>query len=278
MKAVAFLVATLVASTTARADDGQCAALVCDDRTAHPGTYSCDTPPCYCNDSCGGGAGGGSTGNTNGDAMARGMAKLIGYTVLGVAFLFMPGHMGQWTSDGPRQSAKDAHKDWDDYDAKRKRLVQAGKDAEKSAAAYWKLDEEERAQLRDAPAAKKKVLKPFNPPKLKPDLHWQCDQAKLLMPSTHTHGPIGAFTNEGDMVGKCSQFTEPPVDYNNTCATTDVQCGLVNAANAAICCPRTHPIYNPCSEKCYRTTDFIAGPDTGLHCATSRDCASFNPQ
>jgi hypothetical protein len=79
------------------------------------------------------------------------------------------------------------------------------------------------------------------------------------------------FENEGKMVEQCKQFTEEPHDPDRTCPATALACGL---SNPDICCPAGYPIYNPCSEKCYRTTDFVAGPDDGLHCATSRDCGA----
>src|SRR5688572_32133268 len=111
MKLVATIAIVVVLTTgTARADvEGKCVALVCDSRTKHPGQYSCDTPPCYCNDSCGGGDG--STSSQNSQAMAAGMAKLIGYTALGIGFMFMPGHIAEAMEkdDSKKQTAKQAH-------------------------------------------------------------------------------------------------------------------------------------------------------------------------
>jgi hypothetical protein len=274
MRIIATMLVLVVASRSARADvEGKCVELVCDDRTARPGRYSCDTPACYCTDTCDGSSG--STANQNSAAMAQGMAKLLGYTVLGVAFLFMPGHMSQWTSkDGKKQSVKEARQAWDDFNAKRTGLVQVGRDAEKARAAYWTLDAEERAELRDAPAAKPK-LKPFNPPKLKPDPQWQCNNARLLMPSVHTGGPIGQFPSERAMRDECKARSEPPVTPDAACSPTSFRCGT---GNPEFCCPRSHPIFNFCDEQCYRTTDFLgAEDDKGLHCQTSRDCGSFNP-
>lgn len=265
MRAVALAIVLLSKSAFA---DPKCASLVCDDRSAHPGVYSCDTPPCYCTDSCGGG---GSTSSPNGDAAARGLAKLIGYTVLGVAFIFMPGHMAEWTSDGPRQTAKDANDGWKDHVAKRQRLVQAGEDAEKARTAYWTLDAEERASLRDARKGKAKPLKPFHPPKLRPDPVFQCNQARLLMPTVHTGGPIGPFASEQAMIAQCSALSDPPVPADPSCPDTTFRCAV---GTPEVCCPRSHPILNRCNGQCYRTTDFMGGDDDGMHCATSRDCGS----
>jgi hypothetical protein len=179
------------------------------------------------------------------------------------------------SNDGPRETAQQAHAVWDQYVAERKKLVQAGRAAAKARHDFAILDDDERAQLRDAPKTKPvKVPKPFHPPKLKPDLRYLCDQAHMLISSAHTGGPIGAFESESKMVEDCKQFAVVPVDPDRTCpAETHVRCGL----EPSVCCPRELPIYNACSQKCYRNTDFVAGPDDGLHCSESRDCAAFNP-
>ena len=268
----------MLAPEIARADiEGQCAVLVCDSRTKHPGEYSCDTPPCYCNDTCGGG---GSSSSQNSQAMANGIAKLLGYTFLGVAFVFMPGHIGEAMEkdDSKKQTAKQARAAWDEYVAQRTKQIQAGRAAAKARTDFGILDDEERAQLRDAPTSKPaKVPKPFNPPRLKPDLRFQCDQARLLLSTVHSGGPIGAFPDEADMITKCSAFFDGPRDRDTTCAPDQTyRCGV---GTPEICCPRTHPILNDCDERCYRDTDFRGGldEDGGRHCASSRSCAAFNP-
>ncbi|HTL37019.1 MAG TPA: hypothetical protein VL326_27975 [Kofleriaceae bacterium] len=265
---VALLIAMVLASTTARADDGMLDEFIrqCEARGGHVEHDPNGGSTCVEASSSGGGGGGGQAN----PAAAQAAGKVFASIFITIGFAFMPGHVAELISDGPKQTAKQAHDDWNQYAAKRQTLIKAGKDAETSSTAYWKLDAEERAQLRDAGAPKPK-LKPFNPPHLKPDLHYMCDQAKLLLPSTHTTGAVGMFVNEGDMVGKCSQFTEPPVDPDRSCAANTLACGL---SNPDVCCPTGYPIYNPCSEKCYRTTDFVAGPDPGLHCNTSRDCGA----
>ena len=279
MRPVSLLVALLalvVSTSHARADEGTCAVLVCDSRTKHPGEYSCDTPPCYCNDTCGGG---GSTSSQNNAAMAQGLAKLLGYTFLGVAFVFMPGHIGEaMNKDGKKQTGKEARDAWNDHVAKRNRLVQAGRDAARARRDFEKLDDEERAQLRDAPTRKRiDVPKRFDPPRLRPDPRFQCDQARMLMPTVHTEGPIGTFASETDMLAACGAFFETTRDRDGTCtAEQSYRCG-VDTPEA--CCPRTHPILNLCDGKCYRDTDFRGGGEeyNGRHCASSRDCATFNP-
>jgi len=264
------IIAIALAATTARADDGSLDEFIrqCEARGGHVEHDPNGGSTCIEGSSSSDGGGGGQANPAAGQAAV----KVLGSIFVTIGFAFMPGHVAElFAKDGEKQTAKQAHDDWNQYAAKRKALIDKGRDAEKESAAYWKVDSEERAQLRDGPAAKP-ALKPFNPPHLKPDLHYMCDQAKLLMPSTHSTGPLGMFANEGDMVGKCTQFTEPPVDPVYECPTGSLVCGVTNPAQ--VCCPTGYPIYNPCSVKCYRTTDFVAGPDPGLHCTTSRDCAA----
>lgn len=263
------LIAMLITSNVARADDGSLDEFIrqCEARGGHVVHDPNGGSVCEGASSDSGSTGGGQAN----PAAAQAAGKVFASIFITIGFAFMPGHVAEaFAKDGEKQTAKQAHDAWDQYAAKRKSLVDKGRDAEKGRAAFLSISAEEYATLRDAPAAKP-ALKPFHPPKLKPDLHYMCDQAKLLMPSTHTEGPIGMFENEGKMVEQCSQFTEPPVDANRECPAGMLACGI---STPDYCCPTDHPIYSPCEHKCYRTTDFIAGPDGDHHCNTSRDCAA----
>lgn len=279
MRLVPLLLAVLISTRTAHAGEGTCSVLVCDSRTKHPGQYPCDTPACFCDDSCGGG--GSTSSSQDGAAMAQGIAKLLGYTFLGVAFVFMPGHMGEaMNKDGKKQTGKEARDAWNNHVAERDRLVQAARDAKRARREFAALDDEERAQLRDAPTSKPvKVPKPFKPPRLAPDPRFQCDQARMLMPTVHTEGPIGPFPSEDAMLAACGSFFEGPKDRDRSCVPENsYRCGVdLDAAEA--CCPRSHPVLNLCDGKCYRDTDFRGGRDEdgGRHCGGARDCATFNP-
>lgn len=274
-----FIAITLVSLVTAARPalaevEGKCAAVLCDTRTKHPmETFPCGTPECVCNDACGDSS---SSPNANNKALAEGMGKLIAYTALGVAFLFMPGHMAEATSkDQPKQTTKQARAEWAKVVDQRDALVAADKHAKQARQALWTLDAEERAGMRDAPKSKPtKVPKPFNPPRLRPDLRFLCDQAKILMPSVHTDGPIGAFASEGDMATRCTPFIDDSKDADPNCDPNQTRrCGVT----PEVCCPLSHPILNGCDGKCYRDIDFRRAAELGRHCGEARSCASFNP-
>lgn len=269
------LVVAVVSPRRAWADDVTpvCIEMGCPAGTKHEfETFPCDTPICACNDTCAGG----STSNQSGQAMAQALVKLLGYTFGAVAFMVLPGHMAEATSkDSPRQTSQQARKAWDTYVAERKRLVDAGRDAAASRKALRTLDAEEAARLRDAPVRKVKVPIPFKPPKLEPDPRFTCNQARMLMPAVHTDGPIGAFASEQEMLAACLRFVDEGADPDPSCTQeTSYRCGVT----PEICCPRTHPMLNPCDARCYRDADFRRSPDdAGRHCSTARSCAAFNP-
>ncbi|HUS29740.1 MAG TPA: hypothetical protein VMZ53_14650, partial [Kofleriaceae bacterium] len=193
-----------------------------------------------------------------------------------IGFAFMPGHVAEAFSD-KKQPAKQAHDAFAQFQAKRATTIKAGHDAAKGSAAFLKLDAEERATLRDAPAAKPK-LKPFNPPKLVPNLQYRCDQAHMLIPSVHTPGPIASFESERDMREQCRPFAVDPTDADKVCTNPELlHCGIGDENNREFCCPKTHPIFNVCDKQCYRNTDFnnaLEDKDEGFHCGTSRDCGA----
>lgn len=250
--------------------EGQCVAVLCDSRTKHPmEQFPCGTPECVCNDSCDGSTGSSTQGNK---ALAQGVGKLIAYTVLGIAFVFMPGHMAEATSkDTPKQTVKEARRAWSAHVDQRNALIDAGKNAQKARATMWKLEQEEREQLRDAPTSKRvKPKVPFNPPKLKPDLSFRCSQAKLLLTTTHTDGPFASFANEGDMQTQCKgHYPEP--EAPDCSSTANLRCPAYPTA----CCPRTSPIYNPCDDRCYSAFDYRgSAKDEGLHCGEAPSCLS----
>jgi hypothetical protein len=274
MKA-AILAFMLLLAGVAHADSGT-TSVVCDDRTKHPGVYPAGTPSCYCWDTCDGSSSAPAA-NTNATAAAAGAGKVLGAIFFTAAILILPGHASQlFAKDNkqPPQTKQQAQQAWVASQAKRKRLVYAGIDAKKARAAMFKLDDEERADLRDDPAPK--VLKPFNPPKLVPDLHYRCDQAHMQIPSLHTSAPIGTFEDEEDMRGKCKAFADDPVDSDKVCSNPDLHhCAIADENNKEFCCPKSHPIFNHCDKQCYRNTDFNnAKYDEGFHCGTSRDCGA----
>jgi hypothetical protein len=271
------VVAVVAIARPARAEEpqsvgGECAAVLCDSRTKHPmEQFPCGTPECVCNDSCDGSSG---TSNQGNKALAEGVGKLIAYTVLGVGFVFMPGHMAEATTkDKPKQTVKEARRAWSEHVDQRNKLVVAGKDAEKARAVMWKLDEDERKQLRDAPISKPVKPKiPFAKPKLKPDLNTRCSEAKRMLTTTHSDGPFASFADEEDMRTQCKGHYPDPETPDPTCsATASYRC----PAAPNVCCPRSSPIFNPCDGMCYREFDYRGSPnDQGRHCGEAPSCLS----
>lgn len=277
MKTALVIAALLVAAQPALADvEGTCVETVCGSQSHHPGaTYPCDQA-CQCMDECGGASGGGGNGQA-GAAMVEGMVKLIGYTVGGIAFLIMPGHMAEATSkNAQHETSEQARAEWNKVVEMRDSLIDAGKQADKSRKALWKLDEQERAELRDGSNDKKKkvvVPKPFDPPKLKPDLGFQCRGAIMQLGAFHNEGSIGKFPSEGAMVAQCGQFAPDPQAPDAACTQGSSRpCGL----NPEVCCPNGSPLYNSCDGQCYSEWNFIKSPagDAGLHCQP-RECGAL---
>lgn len=271
MKTALAIVIALCA--VARADDAQCVERDCPSDSKHPGLrMSCDHPLCECYETCSGPAGNGAAG----EAMVEGTAKGLAYLFMPVMIFAMPGHMLEMLGGSPLESSEHAHAERDAYVAKRLALEATGRAAEGKREALWAgYDSEPRDDLRDASASpiktarKKRPLVQFPKPKLVIPDSILCEQAAFLVGHVHTNNPIGGFPSERDMMNRCGPFFVPG-RATVACGPGTFACGL----QPQVCCPNDFPVYNPCDQLCYRTTDFRAGGEASMHC-DAKTCLTY---
>jgi hypothetical protein len=207
-----------------------------------------------------------------------------------VAFFLAPGHTTEaffhHDGTGAFQTSAAAKAEWDAFVAKRKDLEDLGRRRiaaqRDSVVAAAKARDTFAAEERDARAKAdqvKDVAKElrFVVPKLVPTAigSFQCDQARVLMPSVHTDAPIAGFPSEHDMIASCQASIAPPVRPDDGCGATSLACGT----DPPKCCPAGYTILNDCDLQCYKDNDFRGGEtEEGRHCQTSRTCAAFQPR
>lgn len=241
----------------------------CTDITHHPGK------PITCNPSneeyrsvCYDESSGGGGGQVN-----PSIVKGAGAVAFVIILPFAPAHV--ISLFGPIGSKEESDRAFKTYLAAQRDLRKLGRQAGWIAKA---MRDAEAGVVDEAAQAKERARRlGFDPPKLVPSMDWLCDQAMMLLPF-RTEWPVGAFPSQGDLRLKCGPvdaFTvnKPPVGDPPVC-----DADLLTCAGALACCPRSHPVYNPCDNACYRTSDFRAAEgEAGLRCNRHVRCGVTPP-
>ncbi len=290
----AIAIALLLGQTrTARADiEGECKSQQCPAGSPHEyEVISCDTPACYCWNSCGSSSS--SNTSSNGGlvgAMAVALAYGIYYTV---GIFTIPAIMIEMKMP-PAEIAKRrarAAEAWKHHRSKIRNLEERGRELprmEARLAAFEKLMAAREGRprqaatgfdwgaddLRDAPSG---TAKPSPRPRLVPSRDFQCNQARIVGPF-HRGGPIAGFADEAAMRAACADLFPPPTGAHPVQQPGDVDCHVQRDDGTPLFCPAEKPYLNPCSAECFSDTDFRdSSTDDGRHCWRSIDCKVSGP-
>ncbi len=297
--AAVMVVMLLARSTPARADDGECKSKQCPAGSAHAfEQISCDTPTCYCYDSCGSGgststSSGGAGANAAGGNLALGIAQGVVVIAKGIAFFVsfavMPTLLIENMMDSKSVAASKAaaRKQWKRHRDAIKRIAARGRssrdrDGKLRAEELYTISREEQPmkavpaafawnlaqQVPQAPQAQPQPQPQPQPnvrPRLVPMVRFQCSGA------AQTGSSIAGFADDAAMKEACQQFYGKPRHPIGP-GPNSADCGITDNSGKQIYCDRTHPIYNPVSDECFTDTNFHNSERGGFGARSSIDC------
>jgi hypothetical protein len=269
---VAFLVALALIAVPRLAAATTC---YCMPDTLHPDmafetdAAQCDQvtweDACVCHDACGTTAAGGGQINPA-------VTKAVGSVFLVVLFFIVPGRVLRWLGGDPARDAFEAKwravKDEIAGYETRGREVEALRDGLLAAEASGRAEDE---LLRDGPNDAKK--KPPVPNRL-----WRksleagdfgCTGARRRLRLGAKAWPIADFPDWDAFLKRCpAEKGVAPVPAEQ-CTADDLRC----VSYPEVGCPRSHPNYNDCDQKCYRLPSYDASRDFAVAaCEKTESC------